>query len=283
MGNPHEPLPNVRALHDPTGKKDGGGRTWPDLVSEFFNKPRMWLPLLGFCLLVAISAIVVAFEVPRLVSAETSELSIGGADTHIVIKSVGKHGNGTYIVVVSPQGWQPTEIPVRKGDHIAISAGGKVCIDVGSILAMVKKRSQYEEEWATKKKIRRNDATETRVPEDYFTESEQRDLILERPWVDPNGFSLDQFHPSFRSRRQRYLLPNSPAGGLVAAVGGPNSEPKQQSAFFVGRENKDIAVLTDGSLWFTVNDVQYQDVLNRYLFYNDNIGYFWVRIEVRHP
>jgi hypothetical protein len=69
---------------------------------------------------------------------------------------------------------------------------------------MVAKQLKYEDEWKTKLHIRRNDALGTRAPEDSFTEAEQHELILDRPWVDPNGFSLDQFHPSFLSRLQGY-------------------------------------------------------------------------------
>lgn len=277
----HEPSSGPITPHPP--EDQAVPSTWAGVVGLILSTPKRWLPLLGILTLAVVLAIVIIFEVPRLFSAETTEVSIGGNNSHIVIKSVGRHGEGTYLVVVSPQGWQPSSISVHKGDHLEFTAGGKVCIDVNSIMVMVAKRLKYEDEWAKKLGIRRNDATETRVPEDYFSESEQKDLILDRPWVDPDGFSLDRFHPSFRSRRQRYLLPDSPAGGLVAAIADSDTEePKRTNAFFVGRERKDYVVPVDGSLWLNINDVQYSDSLNRNLFYNDNIGYFWVRIEVTH-
>jgi len=265
------------------------GRTWADVVGELLVQPRMWLPLLGFLALVWVAVIAGVFWVPRLFSAQTTEFTLGGAESHLVIQSVEKNGNGLYVLVVSPQGWQPSGISVRKGDQVRFAAGGKVCIDVNSIIEMVAKRKKYEDEWARRKQIRTNDRTETRVPEDYFTEREQRDLILDRPWVDPNGFSLDVFRPSFRSRRERYLLPEEPAGSLVAAIGEAYREPPKEGAFFVGvgdkvahRGNEWVAP-NDGWLWFTVNDVQYADALNRNLFYNDNIGFYWVRVTVKHP
>lgn len=264
------------------------GRTWADVAGELLVRPRMWLPLLGFLALVWVAVIAGVFWVPSLFSAQTTEFTLGGAQSHLVIQSVEKNGNGIYVLVVSPQGWQPSGIPVRKGDHLRFAAGGKVCIDVNSIIVMVAKRKAYEEKWAKIKHIRTNDITETRVPEEYFTEQEQHDLVLDRPWVDPNGFSLDVFRPSFRSRRQRYLLPDEPAGSLVASVGDAYKEPPRGEAFFVGVGDKvahkadELIAPVDGWLWFTVNDVQYADTQNRNLFYNDNIGFFWVRVTVSH-
>lgn len=264
------------------------GRTWADVAGEFLVRPKMWLPLLGFLALVWVAVMASVFWVPSLFSAHTTEFTLGGAESHLIIQSVEKNGNGTYVLVVSPQGWQPSGISVRKGDHLQFAAGGKVCVDVNSIIEMVAKRKKYEDKWARLKHIRTNDRNETRVPEDYFTEKEQHDLILDRPWVDPNGFSLDVFRPSFRSRRDRYLLPEEPAGSLVAAVGDAYREPSRTGAFFVGVGDKvahqgdELVAPSDGWLWFTVNDVQYADALNRNLFYNDNIGFFWVRVTVKH-
>ncbi len=265
------------------------GRTWADVAGELLVRPRMWLPLLGFVALVWMAVIAGVFWVPRLFSAQATEFTLGGAGSHLIIQSVEKNGSGLYVLVVSPQGWQASGISVRKGDHLHFAAGGKVCIDVNSIIEMVAKRKKYEDEWARRKQIRTNDSTETRVPEDYFTEKEQHDLILDRPWVDPNGFSLDVFRPSFRSRRERYLLPGEPAGSLVAAIGDAYREPAREGTFFVGVGDKvahrgdEIVASNDGWLWFNINDVQYADALNRNLFYNDNIGFFWVRVTVKHP
>jgi hypothetical protein len=66
---------------------------------------------------------------------------------------------------------------------------------------------------------------------------------------------------------------------LVAIKDGAE-EPARADAFFVGRE-KELVAARDGVLWFTVNDVQFNDPRNKDLFYNDNIGSFWVQIAVK--
>lgn len=168
---------------------------------------------------------------------------------------------------------------MTEGDHITVTAGGKVCVDMHSIWENVERRLHYENEWVEKEKIRRDDPEETRVPKQFFTKEERASLILTRPWVGPNGFSLDSYKPSFRSRREHYLIPSEPAGGLVAGIGGKNV-PSSGSLFFAGQHNDSIADKS-GELWFTVNDVQFDDPTNRELFYDDNIGSFWVKVIVK--
>jgi hypothetical protein len=152
---------------------------------------------------------------------------------------------------------------------------------MNDILETVARRKEYEEALVKGPPcIRRDDPTETRVPEDFFTDKQKESLIVHRPWIDPEGFSLDAFQPDFRSRRNRYLLPNENAGGLVGAIKDGAEEPARPDAFFVGRE-KELVAARDGVLWFTVNDVQFNDPRNKNLFYIDNIGSFWVQIAVK--
>jgi len=168
-------------------------------------------------------------------------------------------------------------ISVRRGDKVSFTAGGKICIDIGSVSKEVQDRWDLENEWAQKLNIRRDDSTETRVPEDYFTPEERRKLTLVRPWVGPDGFD---YVPSFRARSNRFLLgPNSRAGGLVYAVTAAET-PSREDAFFVGAQRQ-IDVKQDGVIWFTVNDVQSADPSNTNLFYNDNFGSFCVKVVVK--
>jgi len=193
------------------------------------------------------------------------------------------------MVIVNPEGWQRTEIEVRPGDRLSFDADGKVCIDLSDILEKVARRLKFEDDYAKKLSIRRDDPNEKRVPEDYFTPDERKELILNRPWVGPDGFDLEHFQPSFQSRKDRYLLPGKNAAGLVAAVkSGSKVAPGKQDAFFVGKskdcvvgEGEDCSASQKGWLWFTVNDVQYNDPANPNLFYNDNIGVFWVRVVLK--
>jgi hypothetical protein len=273
------------AVKIPAGEQGAGapGKTIGDVMDAILLEPRRWLGLVGLLVVLSGLAMLVMFVFIRLFHVETSEVRLGGSDSHVVFQRIQEStGNGEYLVVVNPEGWQTTGIIVHSGDHISFSAGGKICIDVNEIWAKVQLRKQYEDQLAQGPHgIKENDPNETRVPEDFFTDQQKQSLVLDRPWIDPDGFSLDVFKPSFRSRRNRYLLPDKPAGGLLAAVKDGSEEPGRQDAFFVGHQY-DLVARSEGVLWFTVNDVQYNDPNNRNLFYNDNIGVFWVRIAVKH-
>jgi hypothetical protein len=257
------------------------GKTLGDVLDAILLEPKRWLALVGLLTALSCLAMLVMFIFTRLFHVQTSEVRLGGGDSHVVFQRVQERtGSGEYLVVVNPEGWQSTGVVVHPGDHISFYAGGKVCIDLNEIWERVQLRKQYEDQLARGPHgIKPDDPNETRVPEDFFTEKQKQSLILQRPWIDPDGFSLDVFQPSFRSRRGRYLLPDKPAGGLVAAIKDGSTEPGRPDAFFVGHQSEMVAA-KEGVLWFTVNDVQYNDPHNRNLFYNDNIGVFWVRVVV---
>ncbi|MGD0939336.1 MAG: hypothetical protein ABR905_06445 [Terracidiphilus sp.] len=264
------------------GKPSVNGKTLGDVWDSVLTEPRKLLTLVS--LLAALSGLAMfeVFVFTRLFHVEPSEVRLGGTDPHVLFQRVEERtGSTEYLLMVSPQGWQSAGVVLHAGDHVSFTAGGRVCVDMSEILEKVRLRKEYEDELVHgPPHIRPFDPEETRVPEDFFTEKQKQSLILDRPWVDPNGFSLDQFKPSFRSRKDRYLLPNQPAGGLLAAIIDGSAEPGKQDAFFVGREN-DIVASKAGVLWFTVNDVQYNDPNNPNLFYNDNLGTFWVRVIVK--
>lgn len=256
------------------------GKTMADVLDDILMQPAKWFSLLVLLAVISALVMLVMLVFTRLFHVQTSEVRIGGTNSHVIFERVeSRTGNGEYLVVVSPEGWQRTGIVVQPGSTISFSAGGKICIDMNEIWEKVQLRKSYEEKIASQRGIRSNDPTETRVPEDYFTAEQKRSLILDRPWVDPDGFSLDTFQPSFRSRRGRYLLPDKPAGGLVAAIKTGNNPPERKDVFFVGTEDS-LSVPSQGELWFNVNDVQFSDPANPGLFYNDNVGTFWVKIVV---
>jgi hypothetical protein len=257
------------------------GRTLADILDSVLDKPARAWPLL--CLIVTIAGVIVVttWALMQILQVQASDVTIGSKDSHVVFQSVHKlTGNHEFVVIVSPEGWQNTGIDIHSGDKISFAAGGKICIDMNSIWEKVQLRKQYEDAIAKAHNILRDTDKETRVPEDYFTDAQKKSLILDRPWVNPDGFSLDKFQPSFRSRRNRYILPDKPAGGLIASITAGTSEPSRQDAFFVGREH-DLVSDKDGQLWFNVNDVTYGDPQNQNLFFNDNVGSFWVHMTVK--
>ena len=115
----------------------------------------------------------------------------------------------------------------------------------------------------------------------------KKNLILNRPWAGPQGIPLALYEPSFRSRRNRYPLPDDNAGGLAASISTKseaNDPPSSLDAFFVGASMDNYPVRKTGSLWITVNDVQYHDQKHpelSSLFYNDSVGLFWARATIK--
>jgi hypothetical protein len=258
----------------------GKGKTVADVLDNILASPGKWFALLALLAGCSLLLVLLMFALSKLFGIEPAEIQIGASDSHVVLKHTDRRtGSEEAIVIVNPQGWQKTGIEVRPGNRLSLSANGKVCIDLNEIWEKVQLRRQYEDEWAKRYNIRRNDSSETRVPEDYFTDEQRKSLVLDRPWVGPDGFDLGRFQPSFRSRRSRYLLPMENAGGLVAAIRSDSGgTPARSDAFFVGRSREDYPVSQRGWLWFTVNDVQYNDPNNPNLFYNDNLGAFWVKV-----
>jgi hypothetical protein len=260
--------------------KEPTGHTFGDVLDSVLDQPRrlvvLFLLVIGFFGL-AVGAV---WVVTKMLGLQASEVDIGAENAKVVFESVQKKtGNEDYVVVVNPQGWQNTGIDVSAGDKLTFHAGGKICVDMNSIWENAQLRLKFEGDIVKANKINPDDPT-AKPPEDYFSDEQKRQLILERPWTDPDGFNLKAFHPSYQSRHNRYLLPEKPAGGLVGGVTPGAGEPDRAEAFFIGKQDTYVAP-QDGQLWFTVNDVQFSDPSNPNLFYNDNVGSFWVRVTVK--
>ncbi len=258
------------------------GKTIGDVLDGILANPRRWGALFGLLVSLCGLALLVMFVFTRLFSVSAREVSLGGSDSHILFQAIdSKAGTEETVALVTPQGWQKISIHVRPGDKVSFTADGKICIDINEVVNVVHLRQQYEDEIAKAQGIRQGDPTESRVPEDFFTEKQKKTLILNRPWVGPEGFDLALFEPSFRSRRKRYLMPEQNAGSLVAAIHEEETQPQRGEVFEVGRARGDFAPSNSGWIWFTVNDVQDSDPENPNLFYNDNLGVFWVHIVVK--
>jgi hypothetical protein len=256
------------------------GRTLGDVIDSILEHPQRWASLFLFCVVFSGLVIGVAWTMTKILHLRTSEVRIGSTNSRVVFESVQEGAGKQYVVIVSPQGWQNTEIVVHAGDKVSFQAGGKVCIDLKEIVANVELRRQFEGEVAGSMGIKKNDPNETRVPEDFFNPEQRKKLILDHPWVDPDGFKRNTFVGDFPSRRQKYLLPEMNAGGLIAAIRPGAQEPDKSEAFFVGRQMDNYVAAKDGAIWFTVNDITFSDPDNPNLFFYDNIGTFWVRIDV---
>ncbi len=68
-------------------------------------------------------------------------------------------------------------------------------------------------------------------------------------------------------------------GGLVGAIHpSDKGHPSKESTFFIGTGSSYVSP-DDGVLFLTVNDVWVErDERMRYLFFTDNVGFFWVKV-----
>jgi hypothetical protein len=194
--------------------------------------------------------------------------------------------------VVSPQGWNQTGIQVKDGDTFDILAGGRVHIDLSGLNAALEARRKAE------LRIRDNNLVKPgTAPEDYYTEDEKTHIGDAWDWYGPEGVSPEQMAKRANGERHnRSVLPKEPYGMLTGAFFDSDQSPDRigqqlvAAAFPIGKHWKQKATAKkSGFLYLTVNDVLYnpkcpaapQDCpAPPQLFFVDNLGHFYVKIEV---
>jgi hypothetical protein len=213
------------------------------------------------------------------------EIQLSSAGAHILVEKQ-ENDRSEYLVVVHPQGWQPSSIQVRRGESVSFYAGGRVNVDVGSIVQVTSARKAIEDRITAKRRIDRQAVKRDDVPERYFgsdlTAAERQSVILPRPWTDPNGFDELMVPPgAFAGRKLKRVVLNSPLGALIGAITSSGKNPSSSDAFVIGTDmsGRALPVTTDGELWFSVNDV-WDDDNPTYpqKFYDDNVGFYWVKV-----
>lgn len=271
MTNIPEPKPASGADH--TGKTFADVfycilTDWRKLLSFFFL-----LAGLAGILFLASSIIINKF---RVESVSEIDLSSG----KILFQTTVGGKKEISVAIIHPQGWQDTDIPVKKGDRIKITAGGKVTVDLAGIVETVNKRKELEKKYEKAVPLRRASEDMKDIPESYYSEPEKESLKFNRGWVGPNGYEESFTKQSFRARHKLKILPDKNLGMLLGAVNISGQLPEKSQAFPIGLGVNDFVVPADGVLWFTVNDDINNDTAIRDLFFGDNIGFFWVKVEV---
>jgi hypothetical protein len=227
----------------------------------------------------------------HLMGLTATEATIGSTNTKVAFA----HTEGSlfsrrsdYVVVVSPQGWQSTEIQVKRGDRFDIAAGGKINVNIQGIVEKVKQRHDVEDAILAKNPGLKKDPQ--KAPED-FPEFDTRKFRLDVPWNGPEGVRSEDLangDPSFAGRTNRRVSPDARLGALVWYIAPPGTAdeklwkeriPPSELFVYPGRATTVIAD-KDGVLWFTVNDVLFQatDPRDNDLFFRDNVGAFWVNL-----
>ena len=250
-----------------------------DFLDNLLTDPKRWLGLFMLLGSLSLMALLISWLVTRFFGVSATEIRLGPESSRVVFESVEKGtANREILVLVHPQGWQKTDIDIEPGNHLLFKAEGSVNIDLAGIIDDVQLRGKFENEVAAKYKLIRTPA-EKRVPEDFFSAEQRQRLQLVRGWIDPDGFKNSSY-ASWPGRRERRILPDENAGGLLAALKTSSGEvPLKSETFFVGRTQRFVASAR-GTLWFTVNDVHSSDGGNPNLFFNDNVGLFWVKVRI---
>jgi hypothetical protein len=266
-------------------------KTFADVFDEILMDRRKFLSFLGLIGCLSIASLLVGWLVTTMLGIKTKdikELNISASGAHMLLESVTNEYR-EYIVIVPPQGWQRSGIEVKKGDQIRFVAEGAVNIDLWGIMQKALKRHEFEDRITSARNLDRQSTEPNSVPEYYFstdlTKEERDKLRLLRPWNGPNGneeTQIKKYENAFAARTAKKVIPSAPFGALVGAVTDKvNHPPQKQDAFLIGKNygGEEYYSQKDGQLWFNVNDVwDEQDTEYPNKFYDDNVGYFWVKV-----
>jgi len=249
------------------------------LVQILDSWPRLWrlLFVLAIVLLAISGAVILVLE---FLPTQVGELQFSIGDSHVVLKQPTKNGD-TFLFVVSPQGWNQTGIQIKDGDAVNILAGGKIHIDLSGLEAALEARRKAERRISDSNLVKPGNA-----PEDYHTDAEKKDIEDFWEWSGPEGVTPDQMKERAKGERHnRSVLPNQPYGVLTGAFFDSDDPPETISqalvaaAFPIGnRWRQKATAKRSGFLYLTVNDVLYKP--GPQLFFVDNLGHFYVKIEV---
>jgi hypothetical protein len=269
-----------RPIPTPSLEADRTGKTFADVFYSILTDWRKFFSFLGLVFSLAIfiflasSLIIKRFKVESVSEVDLSSGKILFQTTFGDRKE--------YVTIVHPQGWQDTDIRVRKGDHIKIAAGGKITVDLAGITETVGKRKELEKKYEKDKHLVRDSEDPKNVPENYYSDEEKESLKFNRGWIGPNGYAARFTNQSFRARARLKILPEENLGKLLGAVHTGSEDPDKTQVFPIGAGLSDLIAPADGDLWFAINDNIYDDSAIRDLFFGDNIGFFWVKIEKTH-
>jgi hypothetical protein len=272
-------------------KDNANGKSVADLLLTILGDWTMFVRLLLLIMCVGLIVGVMTWIIGLVLPSNASEVQIGAA--HILFSQTTKNGE-KYVAMVSPQGWERTGIEVPGSSTLKIDADGRVQIDLSGLNKALRARETAENRVMGDRNAGRilaeGNGNEF-APEDYFTESEKRDMRPAWGWVGPNGIPEAAMREHGNAERwRRALMPSAGYGTLIAALDSRDLEPSTSpalmdrllaNAFIVGGVYRQkIDVQRGGFLYFAVNDVRSRDASFPEEFFVDNIGAFYAKVEV---
>ncbi len=237
-------------------------------------------------LIFATSAVVflLAYEILRHLPSNASEIQLGATDSsHVVIRQPTKGGGSSAVLMVSPQGWNQTSIQVREGEFYTINAGGRIQTSLYDLNLALEARRKAEN------RIDKEHAPGSVYKPLYYTEAERRGMVPVWPWCGPDGETVEAMKQANPESLKRRLLMTQPYGRLIGAFSDTDFDPLERpdlvktlapAIFDVGSKvaRTKATQKLSGYLYFAVNDVKDGDYPDLLLV--DNIGSYWVRIDV---
>jgi hypothetical protein len=264
-------------------------KAFADVFDSILTERRKFLSFLGLIGSLCFVLMLIGWLIPKMLGINTQdikELNISSSGAHILLESV-TDKKREYIVIVPPQGWQRSGIELNKGDRVRFLAEGAVNVDLWGVMQKATKRHEFEDRITLARGLDRQSTDPKSVPEHYFStdlsKEEQEQLKLLRPWTGPNGNEeIKVYQNAFAGRVTKRIIPMAPLGALIGAVTEEADKPPEKpDAFLIGKNYKgeEFHSQKGGELWFSVNDVwDEEDVGYPNKFYDDNVGYFWVKV-----
>lgn len=240
-----------------------------------------WKKFLSFLLMLCCLAglILISFVAMNRYSGSTiKEINLSATGSKVLFEAKSPGGKRQFLLVVHPQGWQNTGIHINRGSQISFKADGRVNVDGAGLFKTVIYRKDLEEKKKEAFHLDGKLSDEAQTPEYHFSDEEKKNVMLQRPWVDPDGFAqntTDERIPglTYGNRVERLELKGENLGCLIGRIG---DQSNGSQLFKVGKKQEIIAQAS-GDLWLNVNDVRnLQSDLPQEMFYLDNVGFFWV-------
>lgn len=267
------------------------GKTFADLLDGLLNQPRKLLPFFGMVLSVSLIIVSIYFIVLWLTRAsglnptEVQFSALGSVHFQSIV-----NGKKQVLVVVRPQGWQNTHLPVKAGERLSFEAAGRVSIDLQGLIDAAQRMNTLEQD-ERNKHHQEIDESKQKAPEDFFDEDQStRDRYNELKskfsylWAEPEGLKdqdgryviEDKDYPG---RTKNKAIPNAPYGALIGAIIPIKDEPLDKKDFFLIGKSESMYAKGAGELWLNVNDViDKGDPIESKIYYFDNVGFFWVKV-----
>ena len=239
-----------------------------------------WTNLLRAVILIgSIVALLVFGTITALNSFGSNQVLVEAGGTKI---RIGNHSIDS--ILVSPRGITDTNIDLREGDKVIISASGEVNIAAGQIFQIT--NQLYKE-------IDKLNIVSTADP-NLDNLLKEKNFELPFSWIDPTGDS-GNISPVYRNNQEKYvqksknfIRSDSAHGALLAIVSSDGNQPKLEEDFTVHQiyDYRDTPMEffsnSNGRLFLTINDeVFVNNRVKTQIAWQDNLGFFEAKIHIK--